>query len=931
MKLKNLLTDRPAIKIAAVSGALIIGVTGILYYNDQTDRAKDEKKEILNTISELKIKQITSWKNERLGDAYVLAESPIFIKAVKNWLACQSDTMLKKMIIKRLEAFKKAFSYKNLFITTPDGRLLLSVEEAFLKPDKITLDFIKKTTAENRLQYTGFYYCPTHSEIHFDVIVPLSGDAKKPFALLTLRSDPDRYIYTLLQSWPAPSRTGETLLVTQEGDYVLFINRLKYIDNSKLDFRIPLSEETLPAAKAIKGYTGFFEGLDYRGAKVLAYLERVPDTEWYLITKIDRNEIYSDLHYRQYFIILFMILSFITLIAFISYISSYRESEFYKQKYIREKEIKEKQDEFRTILYSIGDAVIITDPEGKIRNINKAAETLTGWTEAEATGKKFADIIKIFNEKIPEDSENPVSKILNEGKITVVDDSTVLRSKNGTDIPVSNSGSAIIDEYGKVTGVILILHDRTAEKESRLKIMQSEERFRNALDDMLEGCQIIGFDWKYIYCNSSSIKIYRIDKHAPPDLTIKELFPGTDNSALYRDMELCMHRRQRLKKEYEFTFPDSSRGFLDLSIHPAPEGIFVLTLDTTEKKKIENELIRKSRELESIFENMINAFVIWESVFDSTGKYVSFRFGYFNRAYSKISGVEQADVMDKNIFEVWPDTEQSWVDIYGDVAVTGKSRNFEMYHKPTDGYYNCIAYRPTDSMDQVCVIFEDITERKKNEEIIRKGLEEKETLIRELYHRTKNNMQVIYGILELQSEMSGNEEFKLLVQDINNRIMSMSLVHQMLYKARNLSMVNLRDYITELTSLLTSGFSVNEEKIKVFLNLEPVSVRIDTAIPCGLILNELISNVFKHAFPNGMNGKLTVNLERQADGEIKIDVSDNGIGVKDRFDYYRQQSLGLKLIISITEEQLNGSVEFSSDAGMKCVIRFSETEKSPVV
>jgi nitrogen-specific signal transduction histidine kinase/CheY-like chemotaxis protein len=130
---------------------------------------------------------------------------------------------------------------------------------------------------------------------------------------------------------------------------------------------------------------------------------------------------------------------------------------------------------------------------------------------------------------------------------------------------------------------------------------------------------------------------------------------------------------------------------------------------------IQNDSTGSPYNLSLLFENMINAFVVWESVFDDEGRYISFRFGYFNNAYAKISDLRLEDVKGKDIMEVWPGTEPEWIKIYGEVAVSGITKTFDMYHQPTKGWYHCNAYRPSSSPSMICVIFEDITEKLKAE------------------------------------------------------------------------------------------------------------------------------------------------------------------------------------------------------------------------
>jgi two-component sensor histidine kinase/HAMP domain-containing protein len=173
---------------------------------------------------------------------------------------------------------------------------------------------------------------------------------------------------------------------------------------------------------------------------------------------------------------------------------------------------------------------------------------------------------------------------------------------------------------------------------------------------------------------------------------------------------------------------------------------------------------------------------------------------------------------------------------------------------------------------------------RESEAQIRKSLSEKETLLRELHHRTKNNMGVIIALLELQALDIDDARLNDAIAETTGRIRSMALVHQKLYEARDLSHINLREYIEELALLLTASYLVPPARLSTIHELEDISVLIDTAIPCGLILNELISNALKYAFPGGRKGEIRLELRKLEGGEIRLRVSDDGVGLPEGFD-----------------------------------------------
>ncbi|MCP4599331.1 MAG: PAS domain S-box protein, partial [Proteobacteria bacterium] len=226
---------------------------------------------------------------------------------------------------------------------------------------------------------------------------------------------------------------------------------------------------------------------------------------------------------------------------------------------------------------------------------------------------------------------------------------------------------------------------------------------------------------------------------------------------------------------------------------------------------------------------------------------------------------------------------------------------------------------------------QDITARVQVEEQIRTSLEEKKVLLQELYHRTRNNMGVIKAMLALQAARTKDEKVKSILKEMENRIRSMSLAHQKLYQSQDLSRIDLGEYIADLVPLLAESHGVLPDKIALTLDTESVPVLIDSAIPCGLVLNELLSNAFTHAFPGERSGEVQVRLRQQADGPIMLQISDDGIGVPEDFDFEKSDSLGLQMVFGIIKSQLQGDVVVETERGIAWQIQFRDDLYSPRV
>jgi len=260
-------------------------------------------------------------------------------------------------------------------------------------------------------------------------------------------------------------------------------------------------------------------------------------------------------------------------------------------------------------------------------------------------------------------------------------------------------------------------------------------------------------------------------------------------------------------------------------------------------------------------------------------------------------------------------------------------KGFESVWKRKDGENifireNANVVRKSDgSIDYYEGTVEDITKRKNAEAKIRESLEEKEILLKEIHHRVKNNLQIVSSLLYLQSKRIGDKESLNLFIDSQNRIKSMALIHEKLYRSKDFSKINFNEYIKSLTTHLLQSYKAIGSEINLRINVSDIVFSIDTAIPCGLIINELISNALKYAFPEGRRGTIDLDLfstngKSDENAFYTLIVSDDGIGFPENIDFQHTKSLGMQLVNNLTK-QLDGSIELEKDNGTQFKIIFN--------
>ena len=220
------------------------------------------------------------------------------------------------------------------------------------------------------------------------------------------------------------------------------------------------------------------------------------------------------------------------------------------------------------------------------------------------------------------------------------------------------------------------------------------------------------------------------------------------------------------------------------------------------------------------------------------------------------------------------------------------------------------------------ILEEKVVERT---DALRTSLAEKEALLKEIYHRVKNNLQVVSSLLNLQAAAIKEPAAQEILIGSSARVKSMALIHEMLYQTENLSQINMENYIDNLFKYIFAIYNVDSNKIKLSTDIDDISLSIDTAIPCGLIINELISNALKYAFPGNKSGEIKLSFKKQENNVILI-VSDDGGGIPSHIDIKNSTSLGMRLIYSLTK-QLDGNIVLDSSKGTTFTLIFSSDNK----
>ncbi|MFH1029193.1 MAG: PAS domain S-box protein, partial [Pseudomonadota bacterium] len=445
--------------------ALGIVTAGHLYYRNYETQQRTAVERHLTVISELKTGEIVQWRKERLGAASSFYKNTSFSILVKRYFSNPNDKEVQKQLRTWLQRVQTAYQYDRLCLNDADNAERMSVPKTRTPTAFAISHLTSEVLQSGKIIFEDFYRHEVDGHVYLNMIVPVFDEANsRVIGILAMRIDPEKYLYPLINRWPTPSRTAETLIVRREGNEVVFLNELRFQKNTALKLRSSLDRRSMPAVRAVMGKKGIVEGLDYRGVPVIASVRAIPDSPWFLVARMDVSEVYAPIQERLWAMILLIGVLLLGAGAGVGLIWRQQHARFYQEKYEAAEALRERMEIQRVIVETSPLAIIVTDSQGDVMLWNSAAETTFGWSAGEAIGRQ--------NPIVPPDMVDEVRKTRQSimGGRSFVDVETERVRKDGVRIAVSFSAAALRDAGGRANGMLAIVADITERKRAEENI-----------------------------------------------------------------------------------------------------------------------------------------------------------------------------------------------------------------------------------------------------------------------------------------------------------------------------------------------------------------------------------------------------------------------------------------------------------------------------
>jgi PAS domain S-box-containing protein len=585
-----------------------------------------------------------------------------------------------------------------------------------------------------------------------------------------------------------------------------------------------------------------------------------------------------------------------------------------------EKEREEERARTREYLDVAGVILLILDDRMHVRAINRKGCTILGYPEDEIVGQDWTE--NYLPVRVRDSVVSVCTSVLQSDRGTVVPFENPVLTREGEERQIAWTIQPIRDEKGEVFSILASGEDITRHRQTVRALEESEERYESLVAIAPEAIGIY-CDGQIVYLNAAALRMLGIKGpvdfeqmpfwpfiHPDSLATVREELTKTQTgvwSSYFQEIKLC-------RVDGETAYAESTMVPITYKGRPATQ--FVLR-DITVQKRMEEELRQSEVLYRTIFEAAAAAMVIIEedlTILRANSGFVALSGLPADEIKGKIPwGLFYSPQDGKRMLEYHrrrcngdPDAPQTYLSSFTDAG-----RN-------THDVIVTASVIP--GTKKSIVSFVDVTVQREYEKELKRSLLEKEALLKEIHHRVKNNMQQIASLLSLQAATVADRGIAGCLQASESRITAMALVHENLYQSESLASIRADAYITTLCSEIKASYTPGPG-IRVDTAIDDVALDTDTAIPCGLIINELVTNAFKHAFTGRDQGRVLVSLRRQTEGRLCLRVEDDGIGLPANISIDNEETLGLRLVSALSE-QIGGTPRFSSGGGTRFSVTF---------
>lgn len=856
--------------IASFALMLLILLTGgIWFFHTQEQQLRHKVEAELQSIAELKVNQIVRWREGLLANAQVIAENPLITDTVTQWFSSPTPAVADR-ILTWFRSLQSHYQYTDVLLVDPQGQMLLSLSGQTGKIGTMAVQTLEEVIRERKPALSPLHQKVGSSAPHLDTVAPLlaaGGGGATVVGGLVLRTDASRFLYPMIQSWPGQSQSAETLLVRRDGDSILYLNELRHWKDTALQLHLPLNRKELPAVMAVTGVKGMVTGRDYRGIDVLAVLSPVPDTPWFMVTKIDTTEALAEWRFRSFLIVgLFLGLG-AAMIAAIGMAWQRYGKKQYQAAFRAEAERRQAEAQYRATLMSVGDGVIACDNAGRVTLLNPVAEILTGWRQEDACGTSIEEVFVIVNEETRQAVENPVARVLRDGVVVGLANHTILLTPDGKEYPIADSGAPIFEEQGQIAGAVLVFRDQTEERKAEAVLRQLHRQLERAEEMADMGCWEFDFKSRTVWASPSARRIYGLDD----DIWSIEAVQSIPLPEYRQELNRALKALVQSGKSYEASFRirrPTDGAIVDIrsraEYYASEEKVFGVIQDITERKRAEVQLLESESRYRSLFQNNHAVMLLMDP---ADGSIVD-----ANPAAVRYYGWSREQLLAKRIDEINTLSPQE-IKAAMESAGAARQNNFEFKHRRADGTVRDVEVLAgaiqVGGRERLYSIVHDITERKLAEEkqerlqeqlLQAQKLESVGRLAGGVAHDLNNLLSPILGYSELlqQMELPGTDKRREYVQYIIQAgIRARDLIRQLLAFGRKQTLfietVDLNEVVAGFATLLRR--TVREDiAIKIVSAPGLPAVRVDTGQIEQVIMN-LVVNA-QDAMPEG--GKIAI-------------------------------------------------------------------------